>query len=61
MPRKSPTLTEIAASYELWSHYFDVNGLDSPKQWEGMTQRERLDMLEFAFSVEPELIAKYPR
>ena len=61
MPRTSPTLAEIAATYELWSHYFDVNGLDSPEQWERMTQRERLEMLQFAFLVEPELIAEYPR
>ena len=53
MSRNSPTLAEIAASYKLWGEYYDVDGHDSPEQWERMTFRDRLAMLQSSFAGEP--------
>lgn len=50
MPRNpAPTLAEIAADYALWGKYFDVDGLDSPEQWEALGQAARVQMLRDAF------------
>jgi len=49
MPRNSPTLAEIATDYTLWGEYFDVDGHDSPEQWEAMSQSARLALLRYAF------------
>jgi hypothetical protein len=53
MPRNTPTLAEIAADFRLWGEYFDVDGLDSPEQWEHMTFRDRLEKVRAAFDPEP--------
>ena len=44
-----PTLAEIAADYALWGEYFDVDGYDSPEQWEAMSQSARLALVRHAF------------
>lgn len=50
MPRNpAPTYAEIAADYALWGKYFDVDGLDSPEQWEALGQAARVQMLREAF------------
>ena len=53
MTRTSPTLAEIAADYRLWGDYYDVDGHDSPEQWERMTFRDRLEMVQRSFAGEP--------
>ena len=53
MPRNSPTLAEIAADYTLWGQYFDVDGHDSPEQWERKSFADRLAMLHAAYDPEP--------
>jgi hypothetical protein len=53
MTRPSPTLAEIAADFRLWGEYYDVDGHDSPEQWERMTFRDRLEKLHAAFDAEP--------
>lgn len=53
MPRNTPTLAEIAADYALWGKYFDIDGLDSPKQWARKSFAYRLEMLRRSFAGEP--------
>jgi hypothetical protein len=53
MPRTSPTLAEIAADYTLWGECYDVDGHDSPEQWERRSFRDRLEMLQAAYDAEP--------
>ena len=52
MPRPTPTYAEIAASYELWGEYYDVDGHDSREQWEQLGQSARLEQLRAAFDSE---------
>lgn len=49
MSRISPTLAEIAASYELWGEYYDQDAHDSPEQWEQLGQSARVQILRDAF------------
>jgi len=49
MPRTTPTLAEIAADFRLWGEHYDVDGHDSPEQWEAIGQRARLAILRHAF------------
>lgn len=56
MPRNTPTLAEIAADYTLWSEYYDIDGLDTPEQWEQLGQDARVQILREAFGA-PEICA----
>ena len=60
MPRKSPTLAEIAADFRLWGEYYDVDGLDwrsitrrMLEHWEALDQSAREELLRDAFDAEP--------
>ena len=46
---KSPTNKQIAESFELWSEYFDTGAQMSRQEFDNLTIKERLEMLNDIF------------
>lgn len=47
--RPSPTLPEIAESFELWGEWFDTAGIDTRESFDAMPAADRLALLRMAY------------